>query len=55
MTASKMGRSWAGPEAKYSSMVIAGAHSWPWLARRNNRAHDGHVHAVTAHDRWVPG
>ncbi len=27
MTASKMGRSCAGPEAKYSSTLMAGAHS----------------------------
>ncbi len=27
-TASNTGRSWVGPVAKYSSSVIAGAHSW---------------------------
>ncbi len=45
-TASKTGRSNSGPVEKYSSMVIAGAHSWDWLVRPKRRRHDGHVHSA---------
>ena len=45
-TSSKIGRSNAGPVAKYSSSVIAGAHVWPWFALPNVRLHAGHVHTA---------
>ena len=47
MTASKIGRSRSGPVEKYSSSVIAGAHSCDCPRRRNRRRHSGHVHAAT--------
>ena len=37
ITASNTGRSNYGPVLKYSSNVIAGAHSWPCLLRANWR------------------
>src|SRR5687768_8296157 len=47
MTASKIGRSRAGPVEKYSSSDIAGAHSWLCPRRLNCLSHSGHLHAGT--------
>ena len=47
ITASKIGRSNGGPVEKYSSTVIAGAHSWPWPLRANCRWHSGHTQLGT--------
>ena len=44
-TASKIGRSKSGPVEKYSSTVIAGAHSCPCRRRAKRRWHSGHTHA----------
>src|SRR5205807_2032395 len=41
MTASKIGLSRSGPVEKYSSRVIAGAHSWDCFVRPNWRPHSG--------------
>jgi hypothetical protein len=48
ITASKTGRSQGGPVAKYSSIDMAGAHSWDCPRRRKRRPQSGHVHPGTA-------
>src|SRR4051794_31304262 len=54
MTASNTGRSCGGPVEKYSSSVIAGAHSCDWPARPNWRPQSGQIHPGTETD-WRIG